>query len=43
MQTSKIVEMRRVVVTGLGLITPLGNDVPTVWSDCWRGNQALVR
>ncbi|MFM8727497.1 MAG: beta-ketoacyl synthase N-terminal-like domain-containing protein, partial [Planctomycetaceae bacterium] len=22
---------RRVVVTGLGAVTPLGNDVPTMW------------
>ena len=22
---------RRVVVTGLGLVTPVGNDVPTTW------------
>ena len=24
---------RRVVVTGLGMVTPLGNDVPTTWKN----------
>ena len=24
---------RRVVVTGLGAVTPLGNDVPTTWAN----------
>ena len=29
--------MRRVVVTGLGLVTPLGSDVETVWSNIIAG------
>ena len=28
---------RRVVVTGLGLVTPCGNDVPTTWSALMNG------
>jgi 3-oxoacyl-[acyl-carrier-protein] synthase II len=28
---------RRVVVTGLGLVTPCGNDVPTTWSAMLKG------
>jgi 3-oxoacyl-[acyl-carrier-protein] synthase II len=28
---------RRVVVTGLGAVTPLGNDVPTTWSNVIAG------
>lgn len=28
---------RRVVITGLGAITPLGNDVPTTWDSCLKG------
>ena len=30
-------EARRVVVTGLGAITPLGNDVKTTWENMKRG------
>ena len=26
-------EKRRVVVTGLGAVTPLGNDVETTWNN----------
>lgn len=29
---------RRVVVTGLGLVTPLGNDVPSTWSSILKGD-----
>ena len=29
--------MRRVVVTGLGAITPLGNDVGTFWQNLIKG------
>ncbi|MBM4287756.1 MAG: beta-ketoacyl-[acyl-carrier-protein] synthase II, partial [Deltaproteobacteria bacterium] len=43
MQRIKTVEMRRVVVTGLGLITPLGNDVPTVWRHLLEGQSGVGR
>ena len=33
--------MRRVVVTGLGLITPLGNDVATTWDSLIAGRSGL--
>lgn len=29
--------MKRVVITGLGAITPLGNDVPTTWDNMLKG------
>ena len=28
---------KRVVVTGLGLVTPIGNDVPTFWDNLIHG------
>ncbi|MDE6196275.1 MAG: beta-ketoacyl-ACP synthase II [Muribaculaceae bacterium] len=30
-------ELKRVVVTGLGAITPIGNDVPTTWENAKAG------
>ena len=30
-------ELKRVVVTGLGSVTPLGNDVPTTWDNALKG------
>ena len=32
---------RRVVVTGLGMVTPLGNDVPTTWSNILAGKSGI--
>jgi 3-oxoacyl-[acyl-carrier-protein] synthase II len=33
---------RRVVVTGLGLVTPIGNDVPTTWSALMNGESGAA-
>lgn len=30
-------EFKRVVVTGLGSVTPLGNDIPTTWENALKG------
>ena len=30
-------KLKRVVVTGIGLVTPLGNDVPTAWNNLIEG------
>ena len=30
-------EMKRVVVTGIGAITPIGNDVQTAWDNALKG------
>lgn len=32
--------MKRVVITGLGAITPLGNDVTSFWENCVNGKSA---
>ena len=33
---------RRVVVTGMGLVTPLGNDVPTSWAGLVAGRSGIT-
>lgn len=33
--------MNRVVVTGLGAVTPVGNDVPTLWKALLRGTSGI--
>jgi 3-oxoacyl-[acyl-carrier-protein] synthase II len=32
---------RRIVVTGLGAVTPSGNDVPTMWKNLLAGNSGI--
>ena len=32
---------RRVVVTGTGVVTPIGNDVPTFWSALKEGRSGV--
>ena len=38
MATSK----RRVAITGIGLVTPVGNDVPSTWQSVLRGNSGAA-
>ena len=33
-------ELKRVVVTGLGAVTPLGNNVPDTWANIIKGVSA---
>ncbi len=32
---------RRVVVTGLGIVSPVGNDIPTAWKNVVEGNSGI--
>ena len=32
---------RRVVVTGIGLVSPLGNDTPTTWQALTQGQNGV--
>jgi 3-oxoacyl-[acyl-carrier-protein] synthase II len=42
MRKGKIVELKRVVVTGMGAVTPLGNRVPDLWESLAAGTSAAV-
>jgi 3-oxoacyl-[acyl-carrier-protein] synthase II len=33
---------RRIVVTGIGVVTPLGNDLPTLWSNLLAGRSGIA-
>jgi 3-oxoacyl-[acyl-carrier-protein] synthase II len=34
---------RRVAVTGLGIVSPVGTDIPTAWNNVTQGNSGLER
>jgi len=34
--------MKRVVVTGMGVVTPVGNSVEEMWQNCLEGNSGVV-
>ncbi len=36
-------QARRVVVTGLGIVSPVGNDVPTAWDNLTAGRSGITR
>lgn len=43
MSGNKANELRRVVVTGLGVVTSMGLDVPTVWEGLLAGRSGITR
>lgn len=40
--TTGTVELRRVVITGLGSVNPLGNDVPSSWNAALKGASGIA-
>ena len=34
---------RRVVVTGLGILSPIGNNLRDAWHSCIEGNSGITR
>jgi len=43
MSLSKTMGMRRVVVTGVGLVTSMGLDVPTIWPRLLAGESGITK
>ncbi len=42
MLSGKIINLKRVVVTGMGLISPLGNSVSTSWNNLLAGHSGIA-
>ena len=38
-----VMEKRRVVITGLGAISPVGNDVSTIWDSLLKGKSGIAK
>ncbi len=34
--------MRRVVITGMGAVTPIGNDVPSMWDSMMNSRHGIA-
>ncbi len=43
MTLGKIMGMRRVVITGVGMVTSMGMDVPTVWNSLLSGKSGVIK
>ncbi len=42
-ETATIMTDRRVVITGIGVVSPLGNDLPTFWANLIAGKSGIRR
>jgi 3-oxoacyl-[acyl-carrier-protein] synthase II len=43
MLSGRIINLKRVVVTGMGLVSPLGNSVSTSWENLLAGRSGINR
>jgi len=41
--TQELILKRRVVITGLGIVCPVGNDIPTAWDNVLNGRTGIGR